>query len=176
MIRRFARDAGLACVAAAAVAGASRLVPTAGPVASDAQVRAAMEEVLRNAAAAAGRPDAGPVQMRVYDVRDLLEWPVAYSAMLGEVDGPGGFVLKPVGVGILWGKSSVRDRAALELKGLLDVFDPPPPVVAGAVPSLEWGVGGRLLLIRTAAGHARVEKWLEVLRSAERARRAWGAR
>lgn len=162
-IRRLICDAALASIASMAVVAGHRLTPPAAsvPPPTNVEVRSALDAVAADADAAA---DAGAVEVRVYDVRDLL----AYRAMLGEVDGPGGFVPRRAGdTSRFWSKSSVFDGPARDVAGVLDALAPPPPAAA-----FYEVAGGRLLLARTPAGHARVAAALRALRLVERARAA----
>ena len=160
---RLPRDALLASLAAlAVVAGHRLLVPAAADRPTVAEARAALEAALE-ADAADSSTDGGPVQTRVYDVRDLLRGPIRREAMFGNVDGPTGSIPN---IGNLWfgsGEWSVRDSVALELARVLPLSDS----AGRADPK---AAGGRLILSATAAGHARVATMLAALRLAERAR------
>ncbi len=183
MIRRFARDAGLACVAAAAVVAGYRLArPAAGPTvadATDALDAAADGGSFVNSAvdSAGGWAGAEAAALRVYDVRDLLRGPLAYRASQGKADGPGGYWVdaKPWGgfAGNGATETSIRDEAADKLIDLLEDLAVVPS--QNYVSRQRWfsTAGGRLFITLPAADQARVGAMLDALRLAERARPGW---
>ena len=145
-----ARDALWAAAGALAGVAAYLMVPpTAPPRATVADAAAAMDAALRL------NPDGswsdGPVQTRVYDVRDLLREPDGRVAA-----GDANDFLTDLA---LPGTGGVGDELlnALRLLG----------ASGQDVPRL---IGGRLILSDTATGHTRIAAVLDALRLAGRAR------
>ena len=173
VIRRFARDAGLACVAAAAVAAGYRLArPAAGPTVADATDALDAAANGGSVGELGGKPGGGAAELRVYDVRDLLRGPLAYEASQGRADGPAGYRPAPAKYGA-YGRYSIRGEEGLRLSNLLKEL-----AVARSVKSVErrkWcsSAGGRLFITLPVADHARVGAMLDALRLAERARPGW---